>query len=131
MTAAIRTLIKKGDEPPVAHMRKTIAELEDILANERDQYPAERIRNFQEDLKWQKHVQGLWDELGGIPLNPETGYIDLDRTLETHFVAHDDDGETVLETFPVGTRYYDIWAWFGHTFGIDVAHELAGPDDDD
>lgn len=109
----------------MAHIKDDITDLEDILANHRNEYPyKDRLQKYQEDLKWLRHVQGLWDKLGGAPINPVTKMLDLDQTIESPFIAHDQDGRTVLATFPAGTCWRDIWNWFGTTFGIDVAHEL-------
>lgn len=109
----------------MAHIKDDIADLEDILANHRDKYPyKDRLQKYQEQLEWLRHVQGLWDKLGGAPINTETKMLDLAQTIKSPFIAHDLDGQTILATFPAGTCWDDIWRWFGSTFGIDVAHEL-------
>lgn len=109
----------------MAHIKEDIADLEDILANHRNEYPyKDRLQTYQENLTWLRHVQSLWDKLGGAPINPKTQMLDLNQTIESPFIAHDLEGRTVLATFPAGTCWRNIWNWFGNTFGIDVAHEL-------
>lgn len=52
-------------------------------------------------------AQQKWDELGDIPMNPETERIEVE-----------------WNGFSAGTHREEIWHWFEETFDVSVAEDL-------
>lgn len=65
---------------------------------------ADRLRKERSRLT---AVTDLWDELGDLPMDPET------ECMEAPF-----------QHFPAGTFREDIWHWFEEKFDLSVATDL-------
>ena len=60
-------------------------------------------------------VKELWEQFGGIPMNPET------ECIETYW------GSLLWgKHFRPGTHRETIWKWFEETFHVSIARDLMG-----
>lgn len=80
--------------------------LEHVISHESDWDRAQAAQRQYDELK---RVTDLWDELGDLPMDPET------ECMEAPF-----------QGFPAGTHREDIWHWFEETFHLSVATDLMG-----
>lgn len=94
----------------MARINTKIANLEAILENPdtlgRTRTDSEAAK-LETELHRLSYIQGLWDEFGTVPMDPETECI-----------------EREWNGFPAGTFREDIWYWFEETFNISVAEDL-------
>lgn len=77
-----------------------------------------KILQLQAEENRLRHIKRLWQQLGTIPIDPET------ECLEQNFIPRTTDGIAMYQ-FPSGTHREDVWHWFEDEFNISVAKDLT------